>query len=144
MSLNRRDFLKTSCQACLAVMATGIVGSEMACKPSKGLYAGKIRKGILRVPMKAFNEQQTLLVQTYNYKEPLILIRKKEGEVKALLMRCTHKGVGLEKIGEQLVCPAHGSIFDFDGKVLQSPAGEALTSFPAVADEKTVLVKIEQ
>ena len=102
------------------------------------------RKGILRVPMKAFNEQQTLLVQTYNYKEPLILIRKKEGEVKALLMRCTHKGVGLEKIGEQLVCPAHGSIFDFDGKVLQSPAGEALTSFPAVADEKTVLVKIEQ
>ena len=71
-------------------------------------------------------------------------IRKKEGEVKALLMRCTHKGVGLEKIGEQLVCPAHGSIFDFDGKVLQSPAGEALTSFPAVADEKTVLVKIEQ
>ena len=144
MSLNRRDFLKTSCQACLAVMAAGIVGSEMACKPSKGIYSAKIRKGVMSVPMKAFNDQQTMLVQTYNFKEPLILIRKKEGEVKALLMRCTHKGVELEKIGDQLVCPAHGSIFDFDGKVIQSPAGEALTSFPAVTDGRTVLVKIDQ
>ena len=144
MHYDRRDFLKTSCQACLAVMATGIVGSEMACKPSKGIYSAKIRKGVMSVPMKAFNDQQTLQVQTYNFKEPLILIRKNENEVKALLMRCTHKGVELEKIGDQLVCPAHGSIFDFDGKVIQSPAGEALTSFPAVTDGRTVLVKIDQ
>lgn len=144
MPLNRRDFLKTSCQACLALMAAGIVGLEMACKPSKGIYSGKIRKGVMSVPVRAFNDQKTLLVRTYNFREPLILIRKNDTEVKALLMRCTHKGVELEKIGDQLVCPAHGSIFDFEGKVVQSPAGEGLTSFPAVTDGKTVLVRLEQ
>ncbi|MBK6840603.1 MAG: hypothetical protein IPG90_21755 [Bacteroidetes bacterium] len=46
------------------------------------------------------------------------------------------------KIGEHWYARRTGA-FDFDGKCCKSPAGR-LTSFPAVADEKTVLVKIEQ
>jgi Rieske Fe-S protein len=63
-----------------------------------------------------------------------LLIRLPDGTFVAYEKACTHKGVYVEydQMSHQLVCPAHGAIFDpaQRGQVLQGPAPRAL---PAVA-----------
>ena len=63
-----------------------------------------------------------------------LLIRLPDGTFVAYEKACTHKGVYVDynQTSHQLVCPAHGAIFDpaQSGKVLQGPAPRAL---PAVA-----------
>ncbi len=59
-----------------------------------------------------------------------LLIRLPNGTFVAYEKACTHKGVYVDydQRSQQLVCPAHGAIFDpaQGGKVLQGPATRAL------------------
>lgn len=143
MSSDRREFLKTGCKLCIGAFSAGLIFSSSACKTSGGLYAGKTKNGFLVVPLKAFSGSKMLMVQTINFREPLLLVREGDGKAHALLMRCTHRNTQLELTGDQLICPAHGSIFDTNGKVLQSPASDALTSFSGLESEKDIQIKIE-
>ena len=65
---------------------------------------------------------------------PTILAQPTAGKVVAFSGKCTHKGVPLDVDGTDLVCPAHGSVFEaMTGKVVSGPATVAL---PAVAGVK--------
>lgn len=65
---------------------------------------------------------------------PTILAQPTAGNVVAFSAKCTHKGVPLDVDGTDLVCAAHGSIFEaMTGKVVKGPATAPL---PAVAGVK--------
>lgn len=141
--MERRDFLKNSCYACMAAIALGSLFTIESCSTPGAVYTARIRKGRIVIPLKAFGDGQTLLVQTIAYREPILVIRKSPGEAKALLMRCSHRGEVLEQRQGQLVCKAHGSVFDLDGNVLLNPASRPLTSFRAILDSRNCIVIIE-
>ncbi len=50
----------------------------------------------------------------------------------ALERPCTHEGVPIEYREERngFVCPRHGAVYAWDGRVLSGPAPQDLTSFP--------------
>ncbi len=58
-------------------------------------------------------------------RQPVIMVRNREGAVKILFNRCAHKGAELEvdRCGhlDAFRCPYHGWRFDLDGKVLTIP-----------------------
>ena len=56
-----------------------------------------------------------------------VLIMKTEQGFKGLLLKCTHRGCGLQTRKSDLVCPCHGSRFDLTGAVLEGPAQLPLT-----------------
>jgi nitrite reductase/ring-hydroxylating ferredoxin subunit len=65
---------------------------------------------------------------------PTILAQPTAGNVVAFSAKCTHKGVPLDVDGTELVCSAHGSVFEaLTGKVVKGPA---TTPLPAVAGVK--------
>lgn len=70
--------------------------------------------------------------------ERFILV-KSDASVKVLSNRCTHAGCRInQEIAGQLVCPCHGSRYESaTGKVVQGPAGIALSKIPYATDAKT-------
>jgi cytochrome b6-f complex iron-sulfur subunit len=57
---------------------------------------------------------------------------------------CPHAGctVTWESDQEKFLCPCHDSEFSSDGKVLEGPATESLTSYEVKLEEESILVKI--
>lgn len=57
-----------------------------------------------------------------------IVSRGRDGAVRAFASRCTHLGCRIERIvGDEAVCPCHGSRFRADGSVARGPATRPLT-----------------
>ncbi|TBR58314.1 cytochrome B6 [Westiellopsis prolifica IICB1] len=56
---------------------------------------------------------------------------------------CTHKGciVGWNKDQNAFVCPCHGSKYASDGKVINGPANQPLSTYTAKVEGNEVLVK---
>jgi Rieske Fe-S protein len=59
--------------------------------------------------------------------ESAIVYRDPGGAIHAFSGRCTHLGCGIDRvIGDQVVCPCHGSRFKSDGTVAAGPATRPL------------------
>ena len=54
------------------------------------------------------------------------VIYNRNGEFRALSLKCTHLGCTVEDKETEFACPCHGSRFDTDGNVLAGPAQTAL------------------
>jgi Rieske Fe-S protein len=70
--------------------------------------------------------------------EGAIVHRSPTGAVQAFLGRCTHLGCRIDRVvGDEAVCPCHGSRYRSDGTVAAGPATRALTPLVLEADAKT-------
>jgi len=68
----------------------------------------------------------------------VIIHRSEQGGVRAFLGRCTHLGCRIDRVvGDEAVCPCHGSRYRSDGTVAVGPATRALTPLSLEADPKT-------
>ena len=60
------------------------------------------------------------------YKNSRVAVIRRENEIYALSLICTHLGCTVNVTAENLTCPCHGSVFDRDGKVLKGPSDKPL------------------
>jgi Rieske Fe-S protein len=66
-----------------------------------------------------------------------VILRIKDGEVKALSARCPHLGCLInQRDGDTLVCPCHGSRFTLEGRLRQGPARADLTPLSVKREPK--------
>jgi Rieske Fe-S protein len=63
---------------------------------------------------------------------PTVVVRTAAGTkgISAVSLVCTHAGVTVQEVDKQWQCPAHGSLFALDGKLLGGPAKSALKKYP--------------
>ncbi len=67
-----------------------------------------------------------------------VIVHRSELGLRVFLARCTHLGCRIDRVvGEEAVCPCHGSRYRSDGTVATGPATRALTPLLLVADAKT-------
>ena len=58
----------------------------------------------------------------------------------ALSLTCPHNGAAVMEEGNKWVCPAHGSVFALNGKLIQGPARQGLSSIPVAATATTLTI----
>ena len=147
--MNRRDFIKNSCSACLAV--TVISTLTPACTPTK-IVSGNIGKDGISIHPDEFKQKHKgsnvyasyLIVRNDALKYPICVYRVSDQLYTALWLRCTHQGTELQASGDALQCPAHGSEFNKKGEVTNGPAGSNLRSFPVTVSANEIFIDLRK
>lgn len=142
--MDRRTFLHNGCLACLAGLTAPLWLS--ACRTTQAI-AGTLEGDDLTIPVGAFTASngalKPVVVATHpQLKQPIAVFREGAG-YRAVLMRCTHRGVELHLTGNELECPAHGSRFDAQGTVLEGPASKPLRVLPTTERDGRVLISLK-
>jgi Rieske Fe-S protein len=124
----------------MALMGAGVLLES--CSPGLPLLKATAENKTLTVPLNKFSGTNNLLVVRGSGLENDILLIKNENGFKALNLKCTHEGVGLTATDKKIFCSAHGSVFDFNGKVVKEPALRPLTVFPTEINNETIIIHL--
>jgi len=143
--MDRRDFIKNSCTACLS--ATMISGMLSSCAATRYI-SGTLGEDGLFVDTNEFVTKQNgkpvyrsfIIVRNDTLQYPICVYRFNDNEYSALWMRCTHQGTELQASGDRLQCTAHGSEFDNKGLVKNGPADRSLRSFPVTVSNNQLFI----
>lgn len=139
--MQRREFIKTSCGACLGILGgAALLSALQSCAPLP-MLKGEPENGVISVPVSSFAAEQSLLmINNPKMDHNILLVKKKDGTYNALYMQCTHQNQDLSANKSGLFCAAHGSAFDLDGNVTQAPADKPLRRFRTEADQTTIKI----
>jgi len=147
--MNRRNFIRNSCTACLSISALPLLVSSCATLANT---SGKITKNGIVISPDDFkltdkgnsDYRSFLIIRNEKLKYPVCVYRFSDTEYSALWMKCTHQGAELNATGNHLQCPAHGSEFDNRGKVTGGPADSNLRTFPVTVSGKEIFIDLRK
>lgn len=152
---SRREFLQTLAGAAgVVLVGSGCSNDGSGAKPQKkaqlaiknsdGTFlvkgGGKLKPGtglgfLLPAPAPSGEPLPTLIFVT------------QKGELRALSARCTHASCPVtwdrDSNNSAFLCPCHGSRFDTNGAVLNGPATEPLTSYPARKKGEDAIITVK-
>lgn len=139
--MQRRTFLKSSCNACL-LMATGMLMPALSgCGPGAySIFNTDIRDDRVEVPDTAFVKSPLVLVRPKGWYYSIALRRAADNSYSALLLKCTHQDNQLNAASDGYSCSLHGSSFNREGRVTRGPAERALKSFPVTLEGNQIVI----
>ena len=143
--MDRREFIKNSCTACLSAT---VIGTAISSCTATRYISGTLGNDGLFVDANEFVTKQNgkpvyrsfIIVRNDALQYPVCVYRFNENEYSALWMRCTHQGTELQASGDRLQCTAHGSEFDNRGSVKTGPADRSLRSFPVSVSNNQLFI----
>ncbi|MDF2191351.1 Rieske (2Fe-2S) protein [Paraflavitalea sp. CAU 1676] len=144
--MKRRDFLISSCTACLS--ASAMAGLLSGCKSTQ-YVTGHLNKDGLLVDKDDFkinnNDYRSYIVVRHDeLKFPVCIYRFSDTEYSAIWMQCAHQGAELQVAGAYLQCPAHGSEYSNKGKVTNGPAERDLRTFPVTVNHSQLFIDLRK
>lgn len=147
--MDRRNFIKQGCTACLSVTALAVVVGS--CTPTRYI-SGRLNKDGLTISKDDFKIRQKggtaystfIIVRNDALQYPVCIYRFNDQEYSALWMKCTHQGAELQAAGDMLQCPAHGSEFNNKGKVTSGPATNNLRVFPVTVNNNELFIDLRK
>lgn len=145
--MDRRNFIKDSCAACLsaAVLSTLVT----ACAPTRYID-GKLEKDGLIVEKDQFrvgskgSYSSFIVVRNDALLFPVCIFRFNEQEYSAIWMKCAHQGAEVNVVGDMLQCPAHGSEYNNRGQVTNGPATSNLRTFPVTVRKNDLFIDLRK
>jgi Rieske Fe-S protein len=139
LDMDRRKFLGGSAAAVAtcACAAAGLAGCSTTNPQAKPVTAKAGAGGRLDLgPASALGVGQQLKVSVPGVEDPVLVARVSETEVRAVSIACTHWGSEMELVlaEQQFRCTNHGSLFDYDGQVLEGPASDPLPTYQVLEE----------
>jgi nitrite reductase/ring-hydroxylating ferredoxin subunit len=141
--MDRRNFIKSGCAVCTAVVGAGFIASTLSSCTSLPVYKGVTERDRLSIPFAAFTEGNLLVVRSNKMEHDILLVKKSESDVAALLMQCTHQNAALSANKTGLFCASHGSTFDLEGNVTKEPALKQLKKFSTEINNQTITINLK-
>lgn len=126
--MQRRDFLRSACQACAALALAPVAASTLESCASAGGLA--VESGLLKVPLGTLGKGDSAVVKAKGLDGKLLIVKRPDGTYTALELTCPHKNGPVKDKGGVLTCDWHGSTFDRDGQVTKGPSKAGLKRFP--------------
>lgn len=142
MKFNRRSFLSNSCKSCASLVLLSAVASSLESCSSLVVYKTGTKNDRIILPLLEMNLIDKKIVRASDLAYDILLV-KKENTYKALVLKCTHEDWLLSAGAKSINCTAHGSVFDFDGKVVEGPANLALISLPVSILNDSIIINIK-
>ena len=140
--MERRSFIKQSCQACAAIaLGPALVAALESCA-STAVLKTTAQNNIVSVPLTAFAEKNQVTLRVSGRAFDLLCVKVEENTFRTLEMKCTHQDQPLVSSGKSLYCNSHGSQFDLEGKVLKDPASRPLRKFVTAIEGEQVLIQL--
>jgi Rieske Fe-S protein len=144
--MERRAFLKSTCNIC-GLLATGfILPSLTGCGPAAyKVVHTEIHNDQIEIPVASFTATTPLfLVRPAGWLYSIALRKHEDNTYSALLLKCTHQDNQLTPSGSSgYTCSLHGSTFNPEGRVTKGPAERALRSYPVTADQTNVIIHLK-
>ncbi len=141
--MQRRSFLKNTCNLCI-IGATGLLVPQLtACTTSKyRVYKTAVTNKTIEVPASMFASSSLQIVRPTGWNRDIALQKQPDGSYTALLLECTHQENPLTITGNGFHCSLHGSDFDRNGKVRKGPAETALTRYETIIQSDTIFIHV--
>jgi cytochrome b6-f complex iron-sulfur subunit len=144
MNIDRRQFIKSSCSACIGIAATGFLSSALSsCAPAFPVFKAKFDKGLIQVPVTSFETSNLIIVRDLQMDFDILLVKKSAADYQALYMKCSHQANPLTATSSGLFCSAHGSSFDLDGNVRTEPANGPLQKFKTELNDNIITINFK-
>jgi Rieske Fe-S protein len=139
--MDRRDFVKQSCIACMAMGAGMVIGSLSSCA-TLPVYKTVVDSNKVIVPASLFAQSDFQVIQPKDMFYNIALRKEKDGTYTALLLRCTHADNQLNSTGNGFKCSLHGSMFDQEGRVTQGPAEKPLKKYSTEINANNIIIHL--
>ncbi len=142
---NRREFLKKT-TAILGATLAGSAAMDLGCAIStapllKADVTGDYLRFNTEIPeLSKHGDGVALTSDQLDY--PILLIRRKNGTISALSSECMHLGCTIKKQKTVLRCPCHGSVYDFEGNVMNGPTEKPLRTYEVTMSGSIVEIKL--
>jgi Rieske Fe-S protein len=142
--MERRNFLKSSCNICL-LAATGYFLSELtACSPAAyQVIKTEIINDEIQIPVASFMQSTMQFVRPKGWYYDIAVRKKEDNTYQALLMQCTHQENQLTPTGNGYTCSLHGSQFNKEGKVTKGPAENSLKGYTTSLNQENLIIHIK-
>lgn len=138
--MERKDFIKTSCNACLLGAAGWFLSGLSACSPAFPVLRTEIVNDEIQLPLSSLSASNLHLVRPKGWYYDIAVQKNEDASYEALLLKCTHQDNQLFASGKGYTCNLHGSQFDKDGRVKKGPAVRPLKQFRvSVTPEKLII-----
>lgn len=141
--MKRRDFIKTSCQACLLTSAGMLLTFMDSCSPAVGnsIYKADVVNNQIEVPLSLFDKSPLQFVRPKGWYYDIAVEKNKDGYL-ALLMQCTHQSNQLVADSNGFTCNLHGSVFDKEGNVRKGPAEMPLKKYKTTVTQSSLILYV--
>jgi Rieske Fe-S protein len=141
--MERRIFIRSSCNACL-LLATGLLVPALSgCGPTRFVVMNaEISNGEVTVPLTVFDKSPLQLVRPSGWYYSIAVRRKEDRTYSALLLKCTHQDNPLTASANGYVCSLHGSLFRADGRVARGPAERALKTYAVTVGQNQLIIHL--
>ena len=141
--MQRRHFLKQSCQLCLIGAAGAALPAFSSCTTAKySVYKASVNNKTIEVPAALFAASPMQIVRPNGWYRDIAVQKKEDGTYTALLLECTHQENALTVTGNGFHCSLHGSDFDRTGKVRKGPAELSLTNYSTSVQAENILIHV--
>ena len=139
--MDRKEFLKRSCQGCLFGTAAMLLPSLTGCGPAAfNVYKTTPANNMIEIPLSLFEKNSLQIVRPQGWQYDIAVQKKKEGNYTAILMECTHMANQLTPSQNGYSCSLHGSRFNANGEVIKGPAEFPLKSYlTSIQNNKLIL-----
>ena len=140
--MERREFIKKGCLACMA-LGVGVVSTTLSsCSPFPVIQSEINGDRIAFDPANFTTEVTAILLRTKKFEHDILVKKNSEGSYRALYMECTHNKFDLSSNKSQIFCTSHGAEFDFEGNVTKGPAVQKLRTFPVISVDGKLFVHL--
>ncbi|MFT3936926.1 MAG: Rieske (2Fe-2S) protein [Chitinophagaceae bacterium] len=140
--MERKEFIKTTCNICLLGAAGILLPQLIGCSPGASVYKTAIANNKLEVPANLFDKAALQLVRPQGWYYDIAVQKNENNTYSALLLKCTHQDNQLTMSGNGYQCSLHGSQFDKAGKVKKGPAEIPLKSYETTIIDNRIIINL--
>ena len=141
--MDRRNFIKSTCNVCMLGTAGLIIAELSSCGPGTfPIFKADVINKTVTVPLSLFEKSTLQIVRPKNMFYDIAVYKKEDDSYSALLLLCTHQENQLIVTANGYNCTLHGSHFDKNGEVTKGPASKPLQQFRTIISNSDLIIQI--